>query len=226
MSKEVNAEDLRFVTDEGMFGFISLSPLQKPDKFGWSYKADLIWDLDAKNTSYKNALANLVQSVTDKRAIPKGLIQKLEDTERDPDKNPHLTGKLFSAFKKKVNPKERNLSDPEERKKWLTYVATMQPVLFKLNEKGEREPAQPGDFYSGCFGKIIGHCYFNTEFKKYCITMDYVILTRKGERIGGGPIDPDSDELLDSVAKKAAPKKDDVDKMLSGGTEEFDEIPF
>lgn len=222
---EVNAEDLRFVTDEGMFAWIRMVPPTEPDNFGaWQYNVEIAWEPDAKNTSFKNAVAKLVESVTGKKGFPKTLIQKLEDTNKDPDKNAHLQGKIFSSFKKRVNPKERNLTDPEERKKWLAYVETMQPGLYKLNDKGQREAASAGDFYSGCYGKVIGHCYYQAEYKKYCVTADYVILTKKGERIGGGPIDPDADELLNATAPKAT---DVVDQMLSSSSDsDIEELPF
>jgi hypothetical protein len=229
MSKEVDREKLRFVTDEGQCGFARLDVPEQPDNFGsWGYALDVAWEPEAKNSSMKNALVLLYQTVTDtdKRAIPKGIFKKLEDTARDHAKNEVLAGKVFVAFKRSCNPKDKDLTNPQERKNWITYVASQQPKLFKLNAKGERETATVEDFWTGCFVKVIGHCFYQEKFKRFCVAFDYAIRTKEGPRLGGGPIDPEQDELLASVAPKA---KDQVDQLLdtvSEGDSDVEELPF
>ena len=229
MSKEVDREKLRFVTDEGQCGFARLDVPEQPDNFGsWGYALDLAWTSEQKNSSMKNALVLLYQTVTDseKRAIPKGIFKKLEDTDRDHAKNAVLAGKVFCSFKRSCNPKDKDLADPEQRKNWIKYVASQQPKLFKLNAKGEREAATADDFWTGTYVKVIGHCFYQEKFKKFCVALDYVIRTKEGPRLGGGPIDPDQDDLLNGVAPKA---KDQVDQLLdtvSQDDSEVEELPF
>lgn len=223
MGIEVDAEKLRFVTDEGLISFCRLKPPDAPDNFGnWGYTCEIAWDPTQANMSFKNALAELALAVTGKRGVPKGVLQKIEDTTRDMKKNIHLEGKVYSSFKKTVKVKDKNLADPAERKEWLAYVATCSPNLFKLDEKGARHDAKFGDFFSGCFGRVVGHVFYQPEYRKFCITMDHVIRTRKGDRIGGGPIDPDSDPLLNGVAGKAI---DDVDQAIMSA-DELQDLPF
>ena len=226
MAKEIDREKLRFATDEGQIVYFKMDYPTQPDTYGnWSYKIELAWDVEQKNAMFKGALANLYEAVTDKRAIPKGLIKKAEDTDKSDAGKALIGDRVFSSFSKKCNPKERNLGDPAERKAWIEYLKTQQPKLFKLNDKGERvEVRDHNEIYSGCYAKVVGHCFYNNEYKKYCITVDYVILTKKGERIGGGPINPDDDQLLNSLAPKA---KDEVDQVLNEASgEEFEELPF
>lgn len=227
MTKTIDAEKLRFVTDAGMAGFCRLEPPEQPDNFGgWGYALDVAWDPDTKNSSFKNALVTLYQSVTDsdKRAIPKGIFKRLEDTDRDRAKNELLAGKIFCTFKKNCAVKDKDLTNPQERKNWVTYVASQQPKLFKLNEKGERLPATADDIWTGCQVKVLGHCYYQEKYKKFCVTLDYVIRVSEGPRLGGGPVDPDYDELLNEVAPKA---RDQVDQILDTASEEdVDELPF
>jgi hypothetical protein len=223
VSIEVDAEKLRFTTDEGRLTYVRLDPPTQPDNYGnWDYSIELAWEASCENKSFKSALATLAEATIGKRGIPRGVIKKLEDTDKDPEKNKHLEGMLFSSFKKKVNPKDKNLADPQERKDWLVYVASQTPNLFKLDEQGKRHDAKPGDFRRGYFGRVIGHVYYQAEWKKFCITMEHIILTRKGELLAGGPIDPQNDRLLNDLAPAA---QDEVDTALADA-DSLDELPF
>ena len=223
MAIEVDAEKLRFTTDEGRLTFVRLEPPTAPDNFGnWDYSVEMAWETSQENKQLKLALAELAQAAIGKRGIPKGVIKTLEDTDKDEKKNEVLKGKVFTTFKKKINPKDKNLADPTERKEWLEYIKTQSPNLFKLDEQGKRHDATGRDFYRGCYGRIIGHVYYQAEYKKFCVTMDHVILTRKGERLGGGPIDPDRDPLLNQLAPQAT---DEIDDALSNA-DDLQELPF
>lgn len=224
MPVEVDVEKLRFTTDEGRLTFIRLEPPTQPDTYGnWDYQVEIAWEAAAPNKSMKLALATLAEATMGKRGIPKGVIKTLDQTNKDEAKNKHLEGMVFATFKKKINPKDRNLADPQERKEFLNFIKTQSPNLFRLDESGRRHDAKAQDFFRGCYGRIIGHCYFQSEFKKYCLTIDHVILTRKGERIGGGPIDPENDRLLNELAPAA---EDAIDAALNASDDDIEELPF
>lgn len=195
-----------------------------------------------------NGLVKMKDGSPDKTAFTQVLatiFKKLEQTNKAVGRNEHLAGKVFFAMNRSRRPKNRDLTDPKERKEWIAYLANECPKAYVLNSQGKRELIPHSKvremIYPGCVVNVVGECYYApTPFNRVCIDLQAVVLLEQRDRIGPPPMSrgDDNDPLLNKIGEMSANQGDELDgmfgdeKLVAAGASkapssfDMDDLPF
>lgn len=189
-----NDERIRFISPIGQITFPHLIDAEPNNFGGFSWRCTLGW---AKTTDVSILIQSMIPLLVkhfgpdwaNNRAV-KPPLYDLSYTTMKAEEYPFYVDKWLAGFSSTVYPpKDYNIhsTDPVEKEKLKSWLAARRPEVVQFLPGAQTPtPVPHHEIYSGMFGMVSGSCYFSKKKGAVLFSLEHVLKTGDGERVGGG----------------------------------------